>query len=154
MKICVFSDSHGSSSAMVRAVNEHSPDLILHLGDGVRDAENIKSQFPQIPLKAVRGNCDWSSYLPEKLQFDINGVEVFMTHGHLYSVKSGLSSLLNAAHFSGAGLVLYGHTHQARYEEVGGLHVLNPGSCGGPSASFALVTINPSGGVSCRIVVL
>lgn len=154
MKICVFSDSHGSSEAMARAVDEHSPDLILHLGDGVRDAEKVKSQFPQIPLKAVRGNCDWSSFVPEKLQFNVNGVEVLMTHGHLYNVKSGLSSLLNAAHFSGAGLVLYGHTHQARHEQAGGVHLLNPGSCSGPSASFALVAITPGGGVSCRIVFL
>ena len=56
MKICVFSDSHGSSEAMARAVDEHSPDLILHLGDGVRDAEKVKSQLPPIKLKSVWGD--------------------------------------------------------------------------------------------------
>ena len=37
MKILVLSDSHGAVSPMEQAVEQTSPDLILHLGDCWRD---------------------------------------------------------------------------------------------------------------------
>lgn len=129
--------------------------MIVHLGDSGPELNKIKSQFPQIPLKAVRGNCDMWSNLPERDSFNLGGVGIFMTHGHLYNVKSGLSSLLNAGHFSEAGLVLYGHTHVSHYERLGEMEILNPGSCGrGLSRSFAIVHIGTDGGIACRIVAL
>ncbi len=157
MKICVFSDSHGHTDPMLRAIAENRPDQIIHLGDGNngRDLKKIESQFPQIPLKAVCGNCDLSSNLPERVIFDCGGAKLFCTHGHIYRVKPDLSSLLNAGHFAGADLVLYGHTHIAKHDLAGNMQVLNPGSCGsGASASFALVVIDDSGAISCRIVKL
>ena len=39
MKIAVFSDTHGFSRGMENAVAEYAPDQIIHLGDGMRDAE-------------------------------------------------------------------------------------------------------------------
>lgn len=152
MKICVFSDSHGSSAGMLRAVYAHSPDMVIHLGDGERDLEEIKSQFPDTPVKRVRGNCDWYSVLPETEHININGVEIFMTHGHLYGVKQNTSALLDAAGACGAGLVLYGHTHRPCYDLERGVHVLNPGSCHTLSGTFALILIGSDGDVDCRLL--
>ncbi len=152
MKICVFSDSHGSAGNMLRAIEEHSPDMILHLGDGERDTEKIRSRFPQIPLKGVKGNCDLYSFLSETELLEIRGVRFMLTHGHLYGVKNGLSRLVAAAKDAGADVVLYGHTHTAFYDMDGPLHILNPGSCMTHSGSFAIVDLTAGGSVSCRIL--
>jgi predicted phosphodiesterase len=64
-----------------------------------------------------------------------------MTHGHEYSVKFTLDSLLNAAHFAGVQLALFGHTHQAEYRNYGDLALLNPGSAGKGEWTCGLLTI-------------
>lgn len=152
MKICVFSDSHGYAGTMLRAIEIHSPDMILHLGDGERDMEKVKSQFPSIPITGVRGNCDWYSLLPETEQLNVCGLNILMTHGHVYGVKSGMDKLIGAARNYGAGLVLYGHTHRPAYTVDRGLHILNPGSCQSPSGTFAVIDVSAGGDLFCRLL--
>ena len=42
MRILVFSDSHGSTWRMRDALLDHpEADMIIHLGDGERDVENL-----------------------------------------------------------------------------------------------------------------
>lgn len=154
--IAVFSDSHGRTSHMLEAVRTYSPDVLIHLGDYARDARELAETFPDIPLYAVRGNCDPpSDTMPETLQTELEGHRLFMTHGHRYNVKLGLDPLLNCAHFSGAGLVLFGHTHRAVLAETGNMYVLNPGSAGaGSGSSFALIKLMPDTAPDCRIIPL
>lgn len=155
MKIAVFSDSHGRTAPITAGIKAESPDLLLFLGDGVRDLDKIKAQFPDIPLRAVQGNCDYNSYLPLSDVITVDGIIIFLTHGHLYGVKSkNLYALAEAADQSGALLAIYGHTHTARIEPVGSVTTLNPGSCGSTPASFAIVITDGYGGFSCRIVSL
>ena len=77
----------------------------------------------------------------------------FITHGHIYGVDGGrLDSLVYAAQERGAKLALYGHTHRAWYEELGGVQTLNPGTAGkGRELSFALLRVFDNGGVACEI---
>ena len=153
MKIAVFSDSHGYTEKMLDAIIDHTPDLIVHLGDGGFDIDKIEKQFPLIPLKAVRGNCDFSPILPETDLFTVSGVKIMITHGHLFGVKGSTASLTDRANKVGADIVMYGHTHVANYFEIGKLHVINPGSCGySSSSSFAEVNISDKGIVTCRII--
>jgi putative phosphoesterase len=155
MKIAVFSDSHGRTAPIIAGIKSKKPDLLLFLGDGIRDLDKIKAQFPDIPLRAVRGNCDYDSCLPVSDVITADGVNIFFTHGHLYGVKSkNLYALAEAADQSGAALALYGHTHTARIEPVGSVTTLNPGSCGSGAASFAIVVTDGAGGFSCFIVSL
>lgn len=152
MKLSVFSDSHGRSNAMIAAIKSSSPDMIIFLGDGESDVQIIKKQFPHIPLRAVRGNCDINSAFPEIDVFSSDGVGIFMTHGHLFGVKSGsYYALSEAADKAGATLALYGHTHVASIEQIGNIRTLNPGSCGGGTPSYAEVEIQ-NGSFSCRII--
>ena len=58
MKFIVFSDSHGVSDNMIRAVKLEKPDLCFYLGDGENDLRLLQNRFPQLPVNAVRGNCD------------------------------------------------------------------------------------------------
>ena len=153
MKISVFSDSHGHADNMLLAIEQNAPDMIIHLGDGGSDIAKIEKQFPKIPLRAVRGNCDLSSELPETALFSVGGVKIFITHGHIYGVKRTLLPLIDEAAGRGADIVMFGHTHIAKYSMAGGLYVLNPGACGHSiSASYAEVEISDKREIFCRIL--
>lgn len=127
MKLLVFSDSHGKTEPMHRTVLAQKPDIVVHLGDHVRDADELRAAFPQQALVSVRGNCDLGSDAPERAEFSCGPVQVFACHGHRYNVKLGPDALLNAGYFSGAKLLLYGHTHIAQHLSVSGMEVVNPG---------------------------
>ena len=140
MLIAVFSDSHGSVDPMIHAIREEMPDLVLHLGDHASDAEELQRVFPALDIRYVRGNCDWGSDAEEVLMPVADGVRIFMTHGHRYNVKFTLNSLANAAHFAGADLALFGHTHQSEYKVMGDVTLFNPGAAG-PGRSGGLITV-------------
>lgn len=153
MRLAVFSDTHGCVSGMLSAARRVRPDMIVHLGDYIRDAEALRPEHPDIPILALKGNCDFASREEDTMTFPAGPVTVFATHGDRYGVKYGTDSLLCAAHFSGAALALYGHTHTALWQTCGGIQLLNPGSAGtGAHPSFALVEISASGGIDCRII--
>ncbi len=153
MKAAVFSDTHGNTALMLEAVRRSRPDLLIHLGDYERDAEALRREFPQLPLYQVRGNCDLAGLCPLTDTVPLGPVKAFITHGHLYNVNWGrLDSLVYAAQEQGAKLALFGHTHQALYEEIGGVQVLNPGSAGkGRTPSWALIQVFDNGGIACEI---
>ena len=155
MILAVFSDTHGNTAGMLSAVRRMRPDVLVHLGDNLRDSAELAREFPELPLHAVPGNCDFARREPDTDTFMAGLVTVLATHGHRYSVKYGLDSLLNAAHFSGAGLVLYGHTHSARIDCWGEMTVVNPGAAGaGSRPSFALIEITDEGAIVPRLVEL
>ena len=127
---------------MCAAIEEHRPDLVLHLGDCSRDAEELRRLYPGLDIRCVRGNCDgWGADAPETLQFNIDALPVYMTHGHRQSVKMTLDPLANAVHFSGARLGLFGHTHQSEYKKMGDVVLFNPGSVGRGRGSYGLITV-------------
>lgn len=154
MIAAVFSDSHGNTENMRRAIADAAPDCLIHLGDCVRDADEIAREFPQLPLHAVRGNCDPEGAAPEDELFELAGLRLFIAHGHRHHVKFGLNAFCNSVHCSGAALGLFGHTHQAVWKQFGAMQILNPGSVGDPlRPTYALVEIR-DGAAFCRIVEL
>ncbi|MCD8343387.1 MAG: metallophosphatase family protein [Oscillospiraceae bacterium] len=151
MKIAVFSDSHGFTDNMKAAVRECRPDLIIHLGDLRRDASVLDAEFPTTALLAVPGNCDLPNREPDTLCLDLEGVRIFLAHGHRHGVKMGLDAFLNSVYCSGSALGLYGHTHAARITETNGLTAFNPGACGAVNPSYGIVMLQ-DGKFDCRIV--
>ncbi len=153
MKIAVFSDTHGVTSPMVKAVKQVCPDALVHLGDYERDTAVLLKEFPDLPLYNVCGNCDYSPSAPNCLTVQFGPVKAFLTHGHLYHVDYGhIDSLVYAAQEAGAQLALYGHTHVPLHEDIGGVKVLNPGTAGkGRSTTWALLEIFENGGIAAEI---
>lgn len=153
MKAAVFSDTHTNTALMVEAVRRSRPDLIIHLGDHDRDTEILRREFPEIPLYNVCGNCDFYPSAPQTDIVPLGPVKAFITHGHLYNVDyDRLDSLVYAAQEQGAKLAMYGHTHRALYEEIGGVKVLNPGTAGkGRKLTWAWVEVFENGGIACEI---
>ena len=156
MKILVLSDSHSSRGFMRLCIEHVKPEHIIHLGDYFEDGEVIAEEYPHIQVHQVPGNCDSFSGIangPKVLCYCFCGVKIFMTHGHLHSVKSGLDRLLTDARDEAAQMVLYGHTHQKDcHREADGLYVLNPGSCRGYGGSAGLIEVNNGAVLSCSLL--
>lgn len=153
MKILVFSDSHHTLGAMYDAVVLEQPDCVLHLGDCTPDAEDLSSAFDGLDLTFVPGNCDYAPTAAPSLLREIGGVRIFLTHGHLFGVKSGLTRLELEARRLGAQIALFGHTHRPFLEERDGLVLMNPGSCSAISADYGVITAE-NGRFSCALKTL
>ena len=152
MNIAVFSDTHGNTAKMLQAVRATRPDVLIHLGDCVRDTEILRREFSKIPLYSVCGNCDLGDpgLLADVVQ--LGPVKAYITHGHLYNVDWNVDSLVYAAQERECQLALYGHTHRADSQEVGGVKVVNPGTAGkGYRLSYAWITVFPNGGIAVEI---
>ena len=153
LRIAVFSDTHGNTAPMLSAVRQEKPDVLIHLGDHDRDALVLREEFPDTPLHSVCGNCDLMPLSPEKLVVQLGPVKALLTHGHIYNVSRWQAdSLVYAAQEAGAQIAMFGHTHRAVNDQLGGVTLLNPGTAGkGADLSWALVTVFDNGAISCEI---
>ena len=150
MKILVLSDSHGDVKAMKRAAARFQPDAVIHLGDHIRDAEELRKSLGPTPLYAVPGNCDFGAHSAEVMHLSLGGVKFLITHGHRHGVKFSPLRAVLAAQEAEVNILCFGHTHIQMYENHAGLHVLNPGACSGVNPKCALITIE-DGAVACAL---
>ncbi|MDV0431218.1 metallophosphoesterase [Lactiplantibacillus sp. DA1] len=137
MKCLVVSDSHGDRDVLVRLLDEYrgQVDAFFHCGDSElpHDDPLFEEMF------VVQGNMDFDTALADEVNPTIDGVSVYMTHGHLVGVNMGLAHLLANATAQHAVLAFFGHTHQLGVERHGGVLVLNPGSITYPRGEFARI---------------
>ena len=137
MKALVMSDSHGNPDSIRFLCNEAwkrtgRVDSYLHLGDGIAEFLYLEPFFlahdPEAQMLGVQGNCDSFVYgMPLQQVVMLGGERVFMTHGHIQGVKSGLYGLDDEALAEKCGIALYGHTHEPAMDMYSVLMV-NPGS--------------------------
>lgn len=143
-KILVFSDSHGEMenvSMLLSKINEY--DKVIFLGDGLSDLNWYRNYYIN-KIDVVKGNGDlFLALAPNELDFTVEGVNIFATHGHLYGVKSDLEKLKTKAKLLSSNIVLYGHTHRQRLNEIDGISFLNPGSlCRQYAPEYAEIVID------------
>ena len=142
--IVALSDTHGNAQAINDLVGLFSEcDYIVHLGDGARDMKNYYADFGK-KIYQVNGNCDVGGYDLKTFILEVEKVKVLLTHGDAFGVKLGFSALVNYAKSKGCTVVLYGHTHQAKIDEIEGVMLINPGSLSyfSTEKSIAYVIIN------------
>lgn len=152
MLLAVFSDSHGSAVHMADAVAKYAPDVVIFLGDGVRDAECVRALHPDTRFLILRGNCDRDPAYDDTALLTLEGVKIFAAHGHAHGVKYGMDKFCTSVWCSGSALGLYGHTHRPLWQEIRGMQILNPGSIGSAQhPTFALVRLE-NGKADCRIL--
>ena len=156
MKILVLSDSHAALSFMRQCIEKVKPDVMVHLGDYYDDGQAMAEEYPDIRVYQVPGNCDkyrCPPFVQEMLIQKIDGVELYMTHGHRHRVKLDTGLLLRDARACKADAALYGHTHVPNcYQEPDGLWVLNPGSCGYYGGSAGLIETKDGKITTCRLL--
>lgn len=154
MKIGVISDSHvprrGKQLPAEIWLAFSEVDLILHAGDLVE--ESVLEQLQLLaPVEAVAGNMDsqelhWK--LSRKKILPLEGRTVGLIHGD--GVIGTIADRARRA-FSADGVdcVVFGHSHQAMNQIVGGVLMFNPGSCtdprGGANPSYGILTIDGLG---------
>ena len=157
MKLLVISDSHKNIIRMHWAVDYVMPDVIVHLGDHISDAQKLRDSYHNIHFYMVTGNCDFNEFGKSELMLPLGGVKIFITHGHIYRVKSGLASLVGKARELDADLVLHGHTHRASVHNDGKLWIMCPGQMERhdkiQAASYGVVIIE-EGQFECGIEML
>lgn len=130
-KLVILSDSHNTPEAVRRVfAAEKDMDAAIYLGDGLRDVAKVAPEFAYLRVYAVAGNCDFDAMEPQDGLAAFDKVLIYYTHGHMYGVKYDLDTLAEAAKARGADVALYGHTHVAHDEELAGVRLFNPGSCG------------------------
>lgn len=148
MRVGVLSDTHGKLIKAKKAIQQMGDiALLLHAGDYYEDAF-ILGKDSGIKVKAVKGNCD--IYTPGHVEevLEIGDYRLYLTHGHLFGVKSGLTRLYQKAEEFDAHIVIYGHTHTPHQEIKNGILFLNPGSITWPrhsgQHSFAVLEFHRS----------
>jgi len=154
LKIIVFSDSHGNPRNMEEVMKRHrTADCFFHLGDGIKEFENLRNSYPETAFINAVGNCDELGLYPTAKRqppdniIELDGFRFLLTHGHRTHVKTGLSELLIYGRENNADVILFGHTHQKYYEYIPEsdsskpMYLFNPGSISKP------VDIMPSFGV-------
>lgn len=131
IRIIVFSDTHKCIEPCIQAVNNIKDiDMIIHAGDHWSDARELEDIFKNIPVKYVRGNCDFSLAPLEEL-IEIGNRKIFVTHGHMYNVKQEhdrYETIKKRGLELGADVVVFGHTHIPFNQNFGNITIINPGS--------------------------
>jgi putative phosphoesterase len=140
MKIGVLSDTHihlaeEIPQGIVRAFS--NVDLIVHAGDFVDRA--VLERLKQLgEVKAVHGNMDsmeLRSLLPEKELLLAGGRRIGIIHG--WGGPEGIESKIRAR-FGDVDIIIYGHSHRAKFERIGDVLFFNPGP---GFHSFGILTI-------------
>ena len=154
-KILVFADSHGDAGTMDTVTGLEQPDLVLHLGDDVRDAQALMENYPGLRVEMIRGNTDpEEDALPETV-ISVAGYTLFMVHGEEYDVEADVEEVIEAGLLEGADVILFGHSHKPYLERRDGVWVMNPGRIGRTSrkkidATYGIIEIDEDT-IGCRI---
>lgn len=133
MKILLTSDIHGNQKALDYIVSNYEADLYYDCGDSELMNFYLKDFY------SVLGNCDYESF-PNYRVVNINSyLNIFITHGHLYSQDQ----IIEMAKQRKCNVIAYGHSHIRKLEERDGLYLINPGSVSKPrdkdGKSFAYI---------------
>lgn len=165
--VLILSDSHEQSHRVDDVIEYRQALLkdgevleVIFLGDGLRRVFDCR-RYHNVIMHAVRGNRDYDAiYSPmgEPMPFSslisVGGYRVFITHGHLFSVKDSRDELCREASRLGADIVMFGHTHVPLLEYIKrgsvrgvdrDLTVFNPGALSGYDGYFGNLSISENG---------
>lgn len=140
MKLCALSDSHtagidGLPKELRAALS--GADLIIHAGDFTEIAV-LRGLQTLGKVKAVCGNMDSQELrlaLPQREVFTIEGKRIGLVHGS--GGREGIAERVREL-FADVDIIVYGHSHEASVQTLGGCLMINPGPT---RRSYAVVTI-------------
>lgn len=144
MKLVVFSDAHGDRRVVEQVIkNNMDADFFVSLGD----SELPHKYLLDLDVLAIRGNYPKDAGLVYEKLIEFEGKKVLFTHGHKQGVSHGLTNLASYGMKQNADIVLYGHTHVARVDQLEEMLIINPGSISRPRSdimpSYLILTITP-----------
>ncbi|MDP4132932.1 MAG: YfcE family phosphodiesterase [Bacillota bacterium] len=140
-RILILADTHGDISESRKLLNNIiGINMVIHLGDYLRDAVILSKEYPEIEFEYVPGNNDFRINQDEKLLI-IDDVKIYICHGHTKSVSSGLEYVARSAKSKGAEFAFFGHVHYPIDEIYDGVRCFCPGSPSRPRSGNASVGI-------------
>jgi uncharacterized protein len=123
LRIGIISDTHGLLRK--EAIAElHASDFIIHAGD-IGDPAILVQLGEMAPVTAIRGNVDreaWAEKIPATSVLEVQDASIYVLHN--------LAELDLKPEAAGFAVVVYGHSHVAKYEMRNGVLYFNPGSAG------------------------
>ena len=132
MLIGLISDTHIPDRArqIPQKVFEAFSDveLILHAGD-LTSPRVIDVLEDIAPVMAVQGNMDRANgiNLPKAKVIDAEDLRIGLVHGEIYP-RADTQQLLYLAKELNVDILVSGHSHQPKIEQLEGILLLNPGS--------------------------
>jgi hypothetical protein len=130
MTIGILSDTHSMNIPAAALERFKSVDLIIHAGD-ICDLGTLKLLNKIAPTKAVQGNMDELAVkkeLPLKEIIVYGNLKIGVTHGHLGESREALKNAISSFKDDKMDVVIFGHSHYACNQQVGGTLYFNPGS--------------------------
>jgi len=138
MKILVVSDSQGSIGAILTALDREKPNVLIHLGNGIKDLADVKFDGQ---IYASRGKTDFNPKIAKAGKVAHNGCEILYTYGQDLDIVNGYDKLYEFALTKGAKVVLFGQTDHAELFERDGIIFANPGTIKDPqTGSYLTIT--------------
>ena len=156
MRVLVVSDTHGSNVHLNRAMEEVGDfDFFMHLGD-LEGSEHFIETFVDCQFAIISGNNDYFTDIDREREFELEGHQIFMTHGNRYNIYDGVDCLREEGMKRNADIVLFGHTHCPYVEQEDGMVLLNPGSISRPRQqgrvpTYAIMDLLDDGSVEIEI---
>ena len=135
MKILITSDVHGSLERLKEIILKHK-DIDYHINAG--DMCLDEKEYQRFHIITVKGNNDFRSQEPYERVLDLNGLIIYLTHGHLEHVKFNMDRLKLKAKIHDAKLCIFGHTHQRYLLLDQDILFVNPGALGDYNDSYAI----------------
>lgn len=132
MLIGLISDTHIPDRARELPKNVISSfenvDLILHAGD-LTSTKVIDELEKIAPTIAIQGNMDRAAgiMLPNAKVIEAEGLKIGIAHGEVYP-RADTQQLLYLAKQLDVDILVTGHSHQPKIEQIDGVLLLNPGS--------------------------
>ena len=134
MRVGIVSDSHQNLDSLRESaqwlVKKEKVEVIIHLGDDWDDARILDEfEVEVIKVPGVFSNYYQDPDIPNRKIVDFEGWKVLLTHTNT-SHENDLPTDLNPEEVIAkkeVNVVLYGHTHIPKIEEVGKVLYLNPG---------------------------
>ena len=115
---------------MCYVTEKENPDMIIYLGDGISDAEELSAKYPNIKMIKILGGIDSDKEEEEWIKVvEICGKRFVLTHGHKHirytfnnnsnayiqteedKIQSRIA-LLECIKKHDADILLHGHTHE------------------------------------------
>ena len=128
MKIGVISDTHGYLDPRVEKIFA-GVDHILHAGDIGYASIIVELEFIA-PVTAVLGNTDGDIHFKQTEIVELAGKK-FLVH-HIVNPRALSEQIAARIAKEKPDAVIFGHTHKAFCETVGGVLFFNPGYAGKP----------------------
>lgn len=123
MRIGVISDTHGLLRPEALAALQGC-ERIIHAGD-IGKPQVLDALRELAPLDVIRGNVDsgdWAAAIPDTLDLHIGGLRLYVTHDVKTMKIDPVAERID--------VVIAGHSHQPKLEEINSVLYLNPGSAG------------------------